>query len=523
MRILHPEQIKQFLRKNKYRFDTPYCYLGKEPNTYHKDWDKAKLKILFAAPYRYEDFRGNQTIPLLYQMVNEWREDVICERAFLPNTLKEYRLFTHPNHRMPIFGLESKRSMGEYDIIMTSLSFLPPWINFPLMLQMSGIPPFRYDRENSDEDYPLIMIGGSAMYGNFSIAYPIVDMIYLGDAEPGLFPILKDIIDGYGLEQLQKKYDYIFCPQFYSPLYMAKQFEGWKIKDGYPDRLRVIRCKDLDKTPMLTKPIPSYSDATMGLGEIELSRGCRAYCAYCGLGWKYRPYRERGVEKMVEGMKENKKNSGTFKGLCPIAAEFAFYSEKRRLISELLKISRQVDPLSMRVDAFINDPEFDNVLRDLGMNNVALGVEGISKRLRNRLLKGITEEDIFEACKIAINSGIKTIKLFLISNIGETKEDYEEFFNFLKKIVFYRENTNSRTNITVSWTPLFVEPCTPLQWRKPTIEQKQPWKEISLRLDELGVKYPRSGGGKNEPNFLWLMQGMHLGDVRFARALVRAN
>ena len=78
MRILHPEQIKQFLRKNRHRFDTPYCYIGKEPNTYHKDWDKAKLKILFAAPYRYEDFRGNQTIPLLYQVLNEWRDDVIC-------------------------------------------------------------------------------------------------------------------------------------------------------------------------------------------------------------------------------------------------------------------------------------------------------------------------------------------------------------------------------------------------------------------------------------------------------------
>lgn len=68
-----------------------------------------------------------------------------------------------------------------------------------------------------------------------------------------------------------------------------------------------------------------------------------------------------------------------------------------------------------------------------------------------------------------------------------------------------------------------MEPCTPLQWKKPTIEQSQDWKLISERLDELGVKYPKSGGGKNEPNLLWVMQGMHLGDVRFARALVKST
>lgn len=314
MRILHPQQINEFLREHRHSLCTPQCYLGQEPNTFHKSWDKANLKILFAAPFPYEQSRGNQTIPLLYQMINEWRDDVICERAYFPNTLKEYRLFTHPNHCIPIFGLESKHSMGEFDLVMTSLSYLPPWINFPLMLSMSGIPPFRKDRENSDEDYPLIMVGGLAMSGNFTTAYPVVDMIHLGDAKPGLFPILEDLLNSKELEYLQKEYSHIFCPQFYSPRYKDNHFVGWDIKSGCPDRLRVIRCKDLDKAPMLTKPIPSYSDATMGLGEIELSRECRAYCAYCGLGWKTRPYRERSVEKMVEGMKENKTNSGSLRG-----------------------------------------------------------------------------------------------------------------------------------------------------------------------------------------------------------------
>ena len=209
-----PSEIKEFLRKNRHKFDTPQCYLGTEPNTHTKQWDdpNIKLRVLLDPPWRYEDFRGNQTIPLLYQMLND-RDDVLCDRAFFPNTEKEYKLFR--NHGIPIFGLETKRSMGEYDLIMTSLSFLPPWVNFPLMLDMSGIPSRWKDRQT--EKYPLIMVGGSSMYGNFSIAYPVVDLVYLGDAEPGLNAIIELIKTDAPLEVIQSSFKFVFCPHLFRP------------------------------------------------------------------------------------------------------------------------------------------------------------------------------------------------------------------------------------------------------------------------------------------------------------------
>ena len=48
----------------------------------------------------------------------------------------------------------------------------------------------------------------------------------------------------------------------------------------------------------------------------------------------------------------------------------------------------------MRIDAFSDDEEFDLLLSQTGMNQLALGVEGPSQRLRNKLMKGISEEDI---------------------------------------------------------------------------------------------------------------------------------
>lgn len=528
MNIWHPDAITNLLRKNRHKFNTPQVYLGREPNTVKKKWDSTSLRILFVAPYRYEDFRGNQTIPLLYQTINEWRKDVLCERAFFPNTLREYKFFRA--HRLPIFGLESKRSMGEYDIVMTSLSFLPPWINFPLMLRMSGIPPLWKDRDK-ERCKPLFMIGGSAIYGNFSVAYPVVDMMYVGDAEGGLLDFLtmwSQVIEhGQTVEEgvriAQKDFNFIFCPSLYEPVYDKEKFVEWQPKRKYPIIIKRATCWDLNQAPTYTKPIASYMDSSMGLGEVELSRGCRGTCAFCGIGWKYRPYRERYTEVMVEAMKENKKQGGSWKGLCPIATEFAYYSEKRKLMQELLKISDIVDPLSMRVDAFIQDPEFDGLLCGMGMNQVAIGVEGCSQRLRNRLMKGISEQNIIDACMIASEKKFRRAKFFMISNIDETQKDWEEFYALLVKIKKELKKIGKKLPLVVSHTPLFIEPCTPLQWKKPTIEHKTDWKAVSKRFDKIGVRYPRGGGGKHEPNFLWTMQGLHLGDTRFAEAVVLAS
>jgi radical SAM superfamily enzyme YgiQ (UPF0313 family) len=463
-------------------------------------------------------------------MINEWRNDVVCERAHLPSTEKEYYLFQR--YKIPIFGLESKHSLGEYDVVMTSLSFVPPWVNFPLMLKMSGVPVLWRDRHSSKDQYPFIMVGGSAIYGNFSLCYPVADLLYVGDAEfengRGLFPVLEFIEKHRGenkatiVLEAQRKFNYVFVPAAYSPHYAGDKFLEWVPQaDGLPTTIVRHICADLDSAPKYTRPLISYTDSTMGLGEVEISRGCRGVCAFCGIGWKYRPYRERSVDVMVEAMVENRRWGGG-NSLCPIATEFAYYTNKRELIGKLCRYSRFVDPLSMRVDAFIEDEEFDRLLSKSGMNQLSLGVEGVSQRIRNRVMKGITEKDVLEACRIAIQSGFKRMKFFMISNLNETWEDFEEFFSLLRKVKQMKDDHGSKIEIRASWTPLFVEACTPLQWKRPTIASVYDWKRINGVLATIGVTGMTSTAKRKEV-FLWVTQGMHLGDTRFAEAIVNAS
>jgi radical SAM superfamily enzyme YgiQ (UPF0313 family) len=532
MVIRSPEEIKDFLSRHKLDLgDFPHVYLGQEDGTYHKPWNEETFKILLAVIWRYQDARGNQTIPLLYQMLNEWGEDVLVEKAYVPETEEHYKLFR--KYQIPLFGLESKHSAGEFDIIATSLSYVPVWWNFPLMLKMSGIPVLQKDRPDED-NYPLVMVGGSAVYGNFGLVFPVVDLIYFGDAEDeedgGIKRLLEHIIilkkvhkltNSEILDTVQRSFPYTMCPRFYTPHYNKERFVEWTSAPSvFPKRFVVRKCTNLNDAPKYTKPVLSYTDNTMGLGEVEISRGCRGMCAFCGIGWKYRPYRERSPEVMVEALVENKNNSGAT-ALCPIATEFAYYSHKRKLISELAKYSRNVDPLSMRIDAFASDEEFDIFLRKLHMNQVALGVEGVSQRLRNRLMKGISEEEILKACEIAVHAGFGKMKFFMIANIDETWEDFEEFLSLLAKVVEMKNRAKVKLQIKASWTPLFIEACTPLQWKKPTILQDNiDWKLVHSRLKALGVEMKY--GVKRNFKFMRISQAMHMGDTRFAEAVALA-
>jgi len=544
MLIRTPGEIKEFLKRHQKQFSFPQAYFGDEANTFgphgecafFKDWDKSGLKSLIVATSRYQDFRGNQTLPLLYYMVNSSSKDVLAERAFVPESKIEYRLFR--DFKIPMFGVESKHSAGEFDLIMTSVSYTPMWVNFILQLKMSGIPPLWSERREQGDVFPLTMAGGSMCYGNFGLVFPVVDVIFLGDAEDeedgGLITVLdyfeewKKLREGEDwrplkeelLRDLSKTFDFLFCPRFYTPVYDKEKFIKWEVDGDFPPRRRRI-CKDLDKATYYKMPIPSYTDTTMGLGEVEIARGCRSMCMFCGIGWKYRPYRERSKDVMVKALSENKRYGGAC-SMAPIATEFAWYSQKRGLIKELCENhSRYVDPLSMRVDAFASDEDFDRLLSNTGMNQLALGVEAPSQRLRNRMGKGISEDDILKACEIAIRTGkFRKIKFFMISNIGETEEDFEEFFTMLHKVLMIKNFYKSNIRMKASWTPLIVEAAVPIQWMRPAIDiRRTKWKDISDRLRGMGIDFAL--GIKNNENFMWGQQALSLADTRLATAAVK--
>src|SRR5579872_4185950 len=133
-----PVSITSFLDEHLHRLDGPAQFLGTEPNVVRKDWNSASVRVLMAASWPYEHAAGNQSIPAVAKAINDYRDDYLCERWYLPSTPRD--MHTFERERVPVFGLESRHPLGDYDVVGTSISYVVLLMNFVKYLFMSGVP-----------------------------------------------------------------------------------------------------------------------------------------------------------------------------------------------------------------------------------------------------------------------------------------------------------------------------------------------------------------------------------------------
>ena len=150
-----PEEINSFLADNSLlQVARPARYTGNEWNIIRKDWDKATVRIVLSYPDVYEIGMSNMGLPILYDLLNR-QPDVLAERVFAP-WVDMAGLMRARN--IPLFSLETKHPLQDFDIIGFSLGYELTYTNVLNMLDLAGIPVFREER---DDSHPLIIAGGS--------------------------------------------------------------------------------------------------------------------------------------------------------------------------------------------------------------------------------------------------------------------------------------------------------------------------------------------------------------------------
>lgn len=198
------DYFRDWLDKNSHRFEDPAVYLGDEPGTFHRDWDKAPLKVCVVAASTYDNLTGNMAQPLLVRMLGEHRSDIVVERAFFPNGREDLELFE--KHQLPVFSLESKRRLSDFDVLLFSCSFNGIDLNVIKMLQLSGIPVWRKDRVG--DQHPLLFRGGQND-ANPTPYMSFYDIMWIGDAESGLRELIDAFVEikksGEGWKQRMKE------------------------------------------------------------------------------------------------------------------------------------------------------------------------------------------------------------------------------------------------------------------------------------------------------------------------------
>jgi hypothetical protein len=97
----------------------PARYTGGEWNSVIKDWESTGIKIALSYPDLYDIGMSNMAIPILYELLNNL-PDVLAERVFTPWKDMESAL---RKAGLPLYALESKKPLKEFDIIGFSLGY----------------------------------------------------------------------------------------------------------------------------------------------------------------------------------------------------------------------------------------------------------------------------------------------------------------------------------------------------------------------------------------------------------------
>lgn len=449
--------------------------LSKEKGAVSKD-PGGKINICLVYPNTYHVGMSNLGFQGIYGFLNK-REDVVCERAFLPDErdIEEYiRTGTQ------IFSYESKRPLNKFDIVAFSISFENDYPNILKILDISKIPLSVPER---NEYHPLLIAGGVCCFFNPEPIAPVFDMIFTGEAEESLDEFLDMYKNkaGQGLSGLKTeamKIEGIYVPEFYKVDYNDDGTISKRISlNNAPEKIKRRYLKDLSASPVTTAIItPEAEFSNMYL--IEAMRGCPWNCRFCLVGHIYGPVRKKDLEAI-------KKEIGRAKEITPkiglIGPSLTDYPH----IMDVLCIEG-VDFSITSLRASAKSAELVELLK--GHKSVSIAPEAGTERMRRAVNKKITEKDILDTVELIFNAGIENLRLyFMIGLPTETDEDIEGIVELVKKA----RRISNKGNIILSISTFVPKPFTPFQWHSmeslDSVKEKLKFIKKALR-DENGIK-----------------------------------
>ncbi|MCB4792663.1 MAG: TIGR03960 family B12-binding radical SAM protein [Elusimicrobia bacterium] len=468
----------------------PGRYIDHEYNASRKK--EGEVKVCLCFPDLYELGASNLGLEILYNIINKM-EGALAERCYSVAEDLEKEL---KKNNLPLFSLESKTPLAEFDIIGFTLQYELCATNVLNMLELSGIPFLSKDR---DKTYPLI-IGGGPVTANPEPVADFFDAFVIGDGEEAI----QDIIVKVQIAKckLQNKSELllelakipgVYVPSFYNVEY--KEDGGIKsfkpISDAIPEKIekRVVK---LEESIYPDKPIVPYLQTVHDRLNIEIARGCTQRCKFCQASRYYWPYRIRSKEKVLKLIEQGIRNTG-YEEVSLSSLSCTEYKDIKELllgINNLYKAKKlSISLPSLRCDLFSLE-----VASNLGSGkkpNLTFAPEAGSDRLRNVIGKGLSETKIVDTLVLASNMGWHLIKLyFMIGLPTEKYEDIEAIVALVKKL--HQKTGKMNFNVTIS--PFVPKPHTSFQWTGMADEDvlsnslKKLMKELPASVKQASIK-----------------------------------
>ncbi|MBW4419048.1 MAG: TIGR03960 family B12-binding radical SAM protein [Myxacorys californica WJT36-NPBG1] len=440
----------------------PARYLGNELGAVHKPWQDSTIRWVLTYPEVYEVGASNLGHIILYSILNTQPRQ-LCDRAYLPASDFAAKLRATGT---PLFAVESRRPLIDFDILGFSLSYELGATNILEMLDLAGIP--LTWRERSGTDYPLIFAGGQTATSNPEPYADFFDFVALGDGEE-LLPEIGLVLEEGKAAKLSREeilLDLAQVPGVYVPQFYDMAADG-SIHPNHPDVPARILRRVADPIPAYSIGLVPYVETVHDRLTIEIRRGCTRGCRFCQPGMLTRPARDVEPEKVIDAIEQGMQATGynEFSLLSLSCSDYLALPAvgveiKNRLKDENISLSLP----SQRVDRF--DENIAHIIGGTRPIGITFAPEAGTQRMRDIINKGLTNEELLRGIKTAHEQGWDKVKLyFMIGLPGETDEDVlgiADTLRWLRRECSQQGRRRLDFNVTISnFTP---KPHTPFQW-----------------------------------------------------------
>ena len=455
----------------------PGRYIGGEWNAVKKEWTGDKVKVLLAFPDTYEVGMSYLGMKILYGILNA-RPDCLAERVFSPWIDFEAVL---RNNKIPLFSLESRKPIKDFDIIGVCLTYELGYSNLLNLLDLGGIP--KRSSERSDDD-PIILAGGPSCYNPEPVS-DFVDAFLIGDGEEAIgeiveaykgsrvIPRLRSGQEGQGSRKKvlreMAKIKGVYVPSLYKVEYNSdntiKNFSP--IYEDIPSVIEKRVVRDLDNAFYPTDQIVPCIQIVHDRIVLEIMRGCKHACRFCQATTTYRPCRERSKDTILKLAGASYDSTG-YDEISLLSLSSGDHSGIREIIKELNDTFRgkavSVSVPSLRVEDVLKD--LPGLISHVKKSGLTFAPEAGSDCLRNVINKNIDIEKLFNAVTESIKSGWRRVKLyFMIGLPSEKEDDILAMSDLISRISGLRKEAGGKPiYVTASINAFVPKPHTPFQW-----------------------------------------------------------
>jgi len=444
----------EFILENPNRLDGFRVFFPRSNPTFgNPAFEEASLRVLIVRLSPLPNIRESITHHFLFQEVRRALPSAYIDYAFFPNP-KNIPLFRE--NKIPFFiGIQSLRSISDFDLVLVSNSFTLELFNLPYLFMNTGIPATKNERRSNG---PIVIMGGSnVLMAQCAISRDgdsFIDALFFGEGEEAVSNIVSIVNDNKRLPK----------PELLRIL--EKEVMGFfDIRLPIPDNVCVSSPKLPQASHILTD-YPILNTDIENTAKLQISQGCSCFCSFCFEGYTRKPFREYAPWEILERSLEIKlKHAPTQLDL--LSFNFNMHTGISRIIADLNEAAKFVNFKSQRADIIAMRPELLDIEILSGKRTYTLGIEGISDRMRRYLHKSLNEKELMHAIDHIYAKKPRQLKLFFMITGLENETDLKEFKDFVMKLKRLKSKISPGCRTIMSFGLLVNLPFTPMQFALP--------------------------------------------------------